>query len=65
MALPQADAQMHGRMLGMECASLLREMMWTMVSELHSDIEADFAAYMAEMEPGFEAAWTRFKGGRG
>ena len=29
----------------MQCASLLREAMWSMVSEIHSDLDFDFAAY--------------------
>ncbi len=32
----------------MKCASLLRETMWSMVSEIHSDIDFDFKAYTEE-----------------
>ncbi|MBN2906712.1 MAG: phosphotransferase [Rhodobacteraceae bacterium] len=32
----------------MKCASLLRETMWSMVSELTSELEFDYAAYTAE-----------------
>ena len=41
----------------MKCASLLRESMWSMVSELHSDIDFDFAAYTAENLERFEREW--------
>jgi hypothetical protein len=29
----------------MKCASLLREAMWSMVSEIHSKLDFDYAAY--------------------
>jgi thiamine kinase-like enzyme len=41
----------------MKCASLLREAMWSMVSELHSTIDFDFAAYSEENFARFERAW--------
>ena len=41
----------------MKCASLLREAMWSMVSELHSEIDFDFAAYTEENLGRFERAW--------
>ena len=41
----------------MKCASLLRESMWSMVSELHSEIDFDFAAYCEEYLARFEKAW--------
>jgi len=41
----------------MKCASLLRESMWSMVSELHSSIDFDFAAYTEENLGRFEIAW--------
>lgn len=45
----------------MKCASLLRETMWSMVSELHSDLDFDYAAYSAENLARFERAWARFE----
>lgn len=45
------------RYRAMKCASLLRETMWSMVSELHSDIDFDFAAYTAENLARFERAY--------
>ena len=41
----------------MKCASLLREAMWSMASELHSEIEFDFASYTEENLQRFEQAW--------
>ena len=41
----------------MKCASLLREAMWSMVSELHSEIVFDFATYTEENLARFERAW--------
>ena len=32
----------------MKCASILRELMWSMVSEITSDIEFDFNNYTKE-----------------
>jgi len=32
----------------MKCASLMRETLWSMTSEMHSDIDFDYAAYTAE-----------------
>ena len=40
----------------MKCASLLRETMWSMVSEIHSDLDFDYAAYTAENLGRLEAA---------
>ena len=41
----------------MKCASLLRESMWSMVSELHSEIDFDYVAYTSENLDRFERAW--------
>ncbi|NKB54292.1 MAG: phosphotransferase [Rhizobiaceae bacterium] len=40
----------------MKCASLLRETMWSMVSELTSDLDFDFTGYTAENLARFRAA---------
>lgn len=45
----------------MKCASLLRETMWSMVSEHHSKIDFDYAAYTAENRARFEAAYSHFQ----
>jgi thiamine kinase-like enzyme len=43
--------------VAMKCASLLRETLWSLVSELHSRLDFDFNAYTAENRRRFEAAW--------
>ena len=45
----------------MKCASLLRETLWSMVSELHSTLDFDYRAYTAENLRRFEAAWDAFQ----
>ena len=42
----------------MKCASLLREAMWSMISELHSGIDFDYVAYTEENLERFERAWA-------
>ena len=44
------------RYAAMKCASLLREAMWSMVSELHLTVDFDYQAYTAENLRRFEAA---------
>ena len=48
------------RFAAMTAASLLRETMWSMVSEIHSALEIDYVAYTAENLRRFEAAWAEF-----
>jgi thiamine kinase-like enzyme len=45
----------------MKCASLLRESMWSMVQEIHSTLDFDYAAYTAENMRRFEGAWKSFQ----
>ena len=45
----------------MTAASLLRETMWSMVSELHSTLDFDYAAYTAENRARFDAAFAAFQ----
>ena len=45
----------------MKCASLLRESMWSMVSELHSEIDFDYVAYTNENVERFERAWESLR----
>lgn len=45
----------------MKCASLLRETMWSMVSELTSEIDFDYAAYTAENLARFRAALSDYQ----
>jgi thiamine kinase-like enzyme len=55
------DAALRRRYQAMKCASLLRETLWSMVSEIHSDIDFDYAAYTAENLARFQAAVTEFQ----
>ncbi len=45
----------------MKCASLLRECMWSMVSELHSTLDFDYPAYTADNLARFERAYEAFQ----
>jgi thiamine kinase-like enzyme len=45
----------------MTAASLLRETMWSMVSEIHSTVDFDYAAYTAENLRRFEAAYAAYQ----
>ena len=40
-----------------QCASALREAMWSMVSETRSEIDFDYVAYTGENLDRFERAW--------
>ena len=55
------DDDLERRYRAMKCASLLRETMWSMVSEIHSAIDFDYAAYTAGNLARFEAAWAEFR----
>jgi len=48
------------RYAALKCASLLREAMWSMVSELHLEIEFDYEAYAAENLARFDRAYAAF-----
>lgn len=48
------------RFSAMKCASLLRETLWSMVSEIHSTLDFDYAAYTAENRARFERAHQLF-----
>jgi thiamine kinase-like enzyme len=45
----------------MKCASLLRESMWSMVSEIHSDLDFDFIQYTDENLSRFFTAYEDFQ----
>ena len=45
----------------MKCASLLRETLWSMVSEVHSQLAFDYAAYSRENLQRFECALQEFE----
>ena len=55
------DADLKRRYAAMKCASLLRETLWSVVSELHSKLDFDFKAYTVENRRRFEAAWDSFR----
>ena len=44
----------------MTAASLLRETMWSMVSEIHSTVDFDYTAYTAENLRRFESAYATY-----
>lgn len=54
------SAELLHRYSAMKCASLLRETMWSMVSEIHSDLDFDYAAYTDENLSGFRASYELF-----
>lgn len=56
-----ADAALVRRYQAMKCASLLRESMWSMVSEIHSTLDFDYVAYTDENLARFERAWSAFE----
>ena len=53
---PPGESQLESY-AAMKCASLLREAMWSMVSELHSAIDFDYEAYTEENLERFEREW--------
>ncbi|MFP6744927.1 MAG: phosphotransferase [Alphaproteobacteria bacterium] len=60
---PAHDA-LRMKLKAMKCASLLRESMWSMVSEIHLDIDFDYVAYTAENLERFERAYVEFQQAR-
>ncbi|HEX8049739.1 phosphotransferase [Rhizobium sp.] len=56
-----ASGDLWRRYQAMKCASLLRETMWSMVSEIHSDIDFDYSAYTSENLARFERAYQSFR----
>ena len=44
----------------MKCASLLRETLWSMVSEIHSRIDFDFVEYTRENLERFDQQWQAY-----
>jgi hypothetical protein len=58
-----ADAALMRRYCAMKCASLLRESMWSMVSEVHSSLDFDYVGYTDENLARFEGAWADLQTG--
>lgn len=59
------DADLRRRYGAMKCASLLREAMWSMVSEIHSTLDFDYVAYTGENMARFDQAYRALKQLRG
>ncbi len=57
---PASGALWH-RYTAMKCGSLLRETLWSMVSELTSEIDFDYGAYTLKNLERFEAAYAAFE----
>lgn len=55
------DADLLNRYAAMKCASLLRETMWSMVSEISSDIDFNYADYTIENLSRYDAALAAWK----
>jgi hypothetical protein len=45
----------------MKAAAALREAMWSMVQEIHSDLDFDYATYTADYLDTYRAALAAFK----
>ncbi|HZP20618.1 MAG TPA: phosphotransferase [Bauldia sp.] len=54
------DPQLMQGYRAMKCASLLREAMWSMVSEIHSRLDYDYAAYTVDYMDRFARAFAAF-----
>ena len=55
------DAKLERRYAAMKCASLLRESMWSMVSEHYSNLDYDYVSYTELNLVRFEATWADFE----
>jgi thiamine kinase-like enzyme len=55
------SAELLRRYAAMKCASLLRESMWSMVSEHHSTLDYDYESYTELNLARFEASWADFE----
>jgi hypothetical protein len=55
------DRDLRRRMAAMSAASLLREALWSMVSEQTSAIGFDYSAYTSENLKRFNAAYAAFE----
>ena len=52
------DDALRRRLGAMKCAALLRESLWSMVSEHHSSLDSDYAAYTTRNLERFARAWS-------
>jgi thiamine kinase-like enzyme len=56
-----ADERLHAGYRAMKCASLLREAMWSMTSEIFSTLDFDYAAYTADYLDRFGRAYAAYR----
>ncbi len=59
----KVDRGLERKFEAMKCASLLRETMWSMVSEVYSKVEFDYAAYTSDYLARFGRAYDAFTKG--
>jgi thiamine kinase-like enzyme len=57
------DAALWRRYRAMKAAAALRETLWSMISEIHSDLDFDFSDYSQKNLTAFRAALADFKQG--
>ena len=50
------------RLVAMKCVSLIRETLWSIVSEIHSKIDFDYEHYTEKNLSRFERAYKAFQG---
>ena len=55
------SADLWKRYFAMKCASLLREAMWSMVSEIHSTLDFDYVKYTTDNLERFEKTFAKFE----
>ena len=55
------DAALRRKYRAMKAAAALRETLWSMVSEIHSELDFDFAAYTASNLTTYRAAFDAFR----
>jgi len=55
-----ADSDLWKSYSAMKCASLLREAMWSMISEKYSAVDFDFVSYTTENLEYFEAGFEHY-----
>lgn len=53
--------RLHHRFAAMKCISLLRETLWSIISEIHSAIDFDYKGYTAENLDRFEKAYASYQ----
>lgn len=55
------DADLWSRYRAMKAAAALREAMWSMVQEIHSDLDFDYSAYTASYLETYRAAFASYR----